>query len=163
MANTQRPELSSVFDDMLTQNKKRFDDLYRGGRPSAGGSAAGPQGPVGSQATAVPSPAAAASAQLDPGSAAVRRLNERFGNDWRYEIADKQRDGDEAIVLCKLILGKDGAVRTQFGSAKLSKGPVSGASDGVRFRVAIAGAEQDERDAFRCATEAALMNCIDLL
>ncbi len=51
----------------------------------------------------------------------MRRLNERFGNDWRYEIAEQQRAGDEAIVLCKLILGKDGAVRTQFGRAKISE------------------------------------------
>ncbi len=30
-AKTSRPQLSSVFDDMLTQSKERFDDLYRGG------------------------------------------------------------------------------------------------------------------------------------
>ena len=62
----------------------------------------------------------------------MRRLNERFGNDWRYEIAEQQRDGDEAIVLCKLVLGKDGAVRTHFGRARISEGPVAGASGGVR-------------------------------
>jgi hypothetical protein len=162
MANTQRPELSSIFDDMLAQNKRRFDDLYRGGRPSAGGSAA-TKGPIGRQATAAPSPASAASAQSDPDSPAARRLNERFGNDWRYEIAERQRDGDEAIVLCKLILGKEGAIRTQFGRAKISEGPVAGAIGGVRFKVGIASAEQDERDAFRRATETALMNCIDLI
>jgi hypothetical protein len=161
MANTQRPELSSVFDDMLAQSKQQFDNLYRGGRPSTSGSPASTYGPVGSQATAVPSPAA--SAQLDSGSAAARRLNERFGNDWRYEIAEKQRDGNEAIVLCKLILGKDGAVRAQFGSAKISEGPAAGASNGVRFKVGAASAEQDERDAFRRATEAALTNCIDII
>jgi hypothetical protein len=163
MTNTQRPELSSVFDDMLAQNKKRFDDLYRGGRPSAGRLAAGPQGPIGSRATTAPLPNAAASDRPDPGSAAAGRLNERFGSDWRYEIAEKKRDGDEAIVLCKLIFGKDGAVRTQFGSAKVSKGPVAGASGGVRFKVGLASADQDERDAFRRATEVALMNCIDLI
>jgi hypothetical protein len=163
MTNTQRPELSSIFDDMLAQNKKRFDDLYRGGRPYAGGFAAGPRAFAGSPATVVPSPSAVASTQLDPASAAARRLNERFGNDWRYEIAEKRRDGDEAIVLCKLILGKAGAVRTQFGSAKLSDGPVAGASDGVRFKLGHASAELDERDAFRRATEVALMNCIDLI
>ena len=161
MANTQRPELSSVFDDMLAQSKQQFDNLYLGGRPSTSGSPASTYGPVGSQATAVPSPAA--SAQLDSGSAAARRLNERFGNDWRYEIAEKQRDGNEAIVLCKLILGKDGAVRAQFGSAKISEGPAAGASNGVRFKVGAASAEQDERDAFRRATEAALTNCIDII
>ena len=107
--------------------------------------------------------AAAPSARLDPDSPVARRLNERFGNDWRYEIAEQQRDGDEAIVLCKLILGKEGAVRTQFGRAKISQGPVVGASGDVRFKLGVAGAEQDERDAFRRAAEAALMNCVDLI
>ena len=33
MAETRRPEHSSVFDDMLAQTKKQFDDLYRGSTP----------------------------------------------------------------------------------------------------------------------------------
>ena len=89
-------------------------------------------------------------------------MNERFGNDWRYEITEQRRDGDEAIVLGKLFLGKEGAVRSQFGRAKISEGPVAGHSGGVRFKIGSAGAEQGERDAFRRATEAALMNCADL-
>jgi len=161
MANTQRPELSSVFDDLLVQNKKRFDDLYRGGRPHAGEFAAGAKTSASPERT--PSRSAAASAGLEPDSAAARRLSERFGNDWRYEIVEQQRDGDEAIVLCKLIFGKDGAVRTQFGRASLSDGPVSGASGGVRFKIGVADARQDEREAYRRATEAALMNCVDLI
>ena len=31
MASTPRPQLSSAFDGMLAQTKKRFEDLYRGG------------------------------------------------------------------------------------------------------------------------------------
>jgi hypothetical protein len=31
MASTPRPELSSAFDSMLAQTKKRFADLYRRG------------------------------------------------------------------------------------------------------------------------------------
>jgi hypothetical protein len=161
MANTQRPELSSVFDDMLVQNKKRFDDLYRGGRLRAGEAAAAAKGAIGQERRTVASPTAALSAH--PDSPAARRLNERFGDDWRYEIAERQRVDDEAIVLCKLILGKGGAVRTQFGRAKISAGPVSGSSGGTRFKVGVGSPEQDERDAFRRATEAALMNCADLI
>ena len=60
---------------------------------------------------------------VDPARSGLRRrragLNERFGSDWRYEVAEQQRDGDEAIVLCKLTFGKEGAVRTQFGRAKI--------------------------------------------
>jgi len=163
MANTQRPELSSVFDDMLAQNKKRFDELYRDGRSHAGKAAAALKGPFGKQTSAFRSPATSPGAKLDPQSPAARRLRERFGDDWRYEIAEQRRVGDEAIVLCKLILGKEGAVRTQFGRANISEGPVSGASGGLRFRVGAAGGGQDERDAFRRAIEAALINCIDLI
>ncbi len=161
MANMQRPELSSVFDDMLAQNKKRFDELYRDERSHAGKAAAALKGPFGKQTSAFHSPATAPGAKLDPHSPAARRLRERFGDDWRYEITEQRRVGDEAIVLCKLILGKDSAVRTQFGRANISEGPVNGASGGVRFRVA--GAGQDDRDAFRRATEAALINCVDLI
>lgn len=158
MANPQRPEISSVFDDMLAQTKKRLDDLYRGGGSSAGTSIAGTDVPFGRETAPVPSSADLLAAD----SPVARRLNERFGNDWRYEIADRQRDGDEAIVLCKLIFNKGGATRMQFGRARISGKPVTGTSGGLRFELGTTGTEQDERDAFRRAAEAALMNCLDL-
>ena len=46
MADTQRPELSSAFDDMLARSKKRFDDLYRGAA-TPGGSGAGTKASLG--------------------------------------------------------------------------------------------------------------------
>jgi hypothetical protein len=160
MAGTQRPAGSSAFDDLLAENKKRFDDLYRGG-PSRVGSPFGETKTPASGGTA--SRGNDASAAAPEQSPARRRLNERFGNDWRYEIAERQRSGDEAIVLCKVILGKDGAVRTHFGRAGISRGPVAGATNGVRFRLGAGAAEPDERDAFDRATEAALMNCVNFL
>ena len=163
MANPPRPELSSVFDDMLSQNQKSFDDLYRGVRTHAdkpGRAAATPFRPEGAT---LPLPAVAPSVQLAPASPVARRLRERFGNDWRYEISERQREGDEVIVLCKLTFGKAGAVRTQFGRAKISQGAVLGASSGVRFKIGHAATEGDENDAFRRATEAALMNCLELI
>jgi hypothetical protein len=161
MANPQRPGLLSVFDDMLAQSKKRFDDHFRGGRSPAGEPVAGSAAFAGLAVKAAPA-TAAPSVRPDPDSPVTRLMNERFGNDWRYEITEQRRDGDEAIVLCKLFLGKEGAVRSQFGRAKISEGPVAGYSGGVRFKIGSAGAEQGERDAFRRATEAALMNCADL-
>jgi hypothetical protein len=152
MADPRRPELTSAFDDMLALSKKRFDDLYVRGQARTGTSFA-----------AARSPAAPRPVRLGPDSAVVRRLRERFGSDWRYEIAEQQRDGDEAIVLCKLTFGKDGAVRTQFGRARMSSVPLSGASDGVRFKLDAAGTEPDQGDAFLRATEAALSNCFDLI
>jgi hypothetical protein len=163
MPNTQRPKLASVFDEMLTQNKKRFDDLYVRRRPDADELPPMVKAPFAPEKAAVSSPIASPSIRLDPASPAMRRLNERFGADWRYEIAEQQRDGDEAIVLCKLFLGKSGTVKTHFGRAKVSHAPAAGAADGLRFKFASGGAEQDERNAFRRALEAALMNCIELI
>jgi len=165
MAHAQRPELSSVFDDMLANNRKRFDDLYVGGGSRAGDPFALPR------ASFVPKPGKAVSVAgsgtgssvLDPNSAARRRLNERFGDDWRYEIAEQRRDGDEVIVLCKLIFGREGAVRTQFGRANIVRGAIAGASAEVRFKLEATGAVPDEADAFRRATETALNNCADLI
>ena len=119
MANQPRPELSSAFDDMLAQTRKRFEDLYRGGSPRAGEPAAPVRPFVSGEVTARKPRATSAKPQAD--SLAAHRLNERFGSDWRYEITDQKRDGNEAIVLCKLTFGKDNAVRTQFGRARISR------------------------------------------
>lgn len=163
MAETKRPELSSLFDDMLAQSRKQFDDLYRGGLRRGGERAADTRPPAAAHRDSS-SRAATASALLDASSSpAMRRMNERFGKDWRFEIAEQRREGSEAIVLCKLTFGKDGAVRTQFGRAAFSSGAVAGAADGVRFKLGTGSAEAQERDAFRRAAEAALMNCIELI
>jgi hypothetical protein len=161
MAEMRRPEQSSVFDDMLAQTKKQFDDLYRGRR---GGERTQSAAPSAASDRATSARAAKSSALLEASSSpAVRRMNERFGSDWRYEITEQRREGGEAIVLCKVTFGKDRAVRTQFGRAALSSGPLTGASDGVRFKLGTGGAEAEERDAFRRAAEAALLNCIALI
>ncbi len=160
MAHPQRPSgLSSAFDDMLAKSKKRFDDLYVRQQPAAASFTVAQTRPGSGWPTVLAGIAAAA--QLDPESPAVRQLNERFGGDWRFEVAEQQRDGDEAIVLGRLILGKDGAVRTQFGRATIGAKPVAGASGGVTFQLG-AGGDTDERDAFRRATQAALINCVEL-
>jgi hypothetical protein len=163
MAKAERPELSSVFDDMLAQNKKRLDGLYGSGGPRANASSAPVPAAGGWKMKATTSQPPARLARLGPDSPAARRLNERFGDDWRYEIVEQKHDGDEAIVLCKLIFGREAAVRTQFGRAKISHGPTAGASGAVRFKLDVAGEEAGEAAAFRRATEAALSNCADLV
>ena len=69
MASTPRPELSSAFDSMLAQTKKRFADLYRGGQPRTASTAASARPFVGQGATAT----AAASAKLGANQPAARR------------------------------------------------------------------------------------------
>jgi len=162
MADTSRSGLSSAFDDMLSKNKQGFAELYRGSQSISGLGKSAARPAIGRDEAGVPSPRAAAPPGLAADSAAARRLNERLGGGWSYEIVNEKRDGDEAIVLCKLILGKNGAIRTQFGRAKITSASVSGASGGVRFKVGGTSVA-DEREAFRRATEAALMNCADLI
>jgi hypothetical protein len=162
-ANTPRPQLSSVFDDMLAESKERFGELYRGGSSRAGAAAADAR-PFATR-TAPPARAATGflAAKVDPQSAAARWLNERFGTNWRYEIGMQKREGDEAIVLGKLTFGRDLAIRTQFGRARIAGDALAAASGGVRFKLGGTGSEHDEREAFRRAAEAALSNCIDLI
>jgi hypothetical protein len=162
-ANTPRPQLSSVFDDMLAQSRERFGELYRGGFSHAGASSADAR-PMAARTTITARAAAGALAsKVDQDSAAARWLNEHFGANWRYEIAAREREGDEAIVLGKLTFGRDNAIRTQFGRATITGDAVAASSGGLRFRLGGIGSEQDERDAFRRAAEAALSNCVDLI
>jgi hypothetical protein len=162
MADSLRSDASAVFAEMLAKNKRRFDDLSTRGRSQGDGAPAAVAAPA-DRPTALSSREGARSLPLDPQSAAVRRLNARFGSEWRYEIADQQRDGNEAIVLVKLTVGKEGAIRSQFGRAKISEGSVSGASGDVHFKSGAGDLERDGGDAFRRAAEAALMNCADLI
>jgi hypothetical protein len=161
--NTPRPHLSSAFDDLLAQSRKTFDDLYRGGLARSGSSLAEPS-PFSTSTTTAARPATGSlPAKIDPDSAAARWLKERFGGNWRYEITNQKREGDEAIVLGKLTFGRDSAIRTQFGRAKIAGDAVTASSGGLRFKVGGAGSAQDEREAFRRAAEAALSNCVDLI
>jgi hypothetical protein len=163
MAIPKRPsQLSSAFDDMLAQSKKRFDDLYDRERPAARASfGAAPTRPVQSW-DRLGSTGKTSTLPLDPKSPTVRRLNERFGDgNWSFEITEQQRDGDEAIVLGRLIFGKEGAVRAQFGRATIGAKAVAGASGGLKFKLGAEG-NTDERDAFRHAAEAALISCAEL-
>lgn len=162
MVNQPHANLSSAFDDMLTQNKKQFDDLYRGSHGAIGALGETATRTFGGE-TMTPAPRPLSSAGIEHDSPAARRLRERFGNDWRYEITERHRDGDEAIVLGKLTFGKESAVRTQFGRGKISRAPVAGASSGIQFRIGEESGARDEQDAFRRAAEAALANCVDLI
>jgi hypothetical protein len=157
---TPRPQLSSVFDDMLVQSKERFDDLYRGGFVRTGSEA---NTFAGRATPSARTGAGSASAKINLDSAPARWLNEHFGADWRYEIATQKREGDEAIVLGKLTFGRDKAIRTQFGRARIGGEALAATSGGVRFKLGSAGSAQDECEAFRRAAEAALSNCVDLI
>jgi hypothetical protein len=156
MASGQRSQLSTLFDAMLMHNKERLEALLRGERSS--------QSSDGERLGPTRRSAAAGRATPDPGSsAAAQYLNERFANRWHYEIVERQRVGDEIVVLCKLFLEDHGVVKTQFGRAKVAAGSVAGRSVAVRFRLELGAAERSEEDAYRRAAENALANCVKLL
>ena len=163
MANQPQANLSSVFDGMLTRSKKQLDDLYRGSGGGVGGPAKTAAALFGGEKAVPAEWCPTLSSDFEDDSPAARRLRQRFGSEWHYEIKERHRDGDEAIVLGKLTFGKEGGIRTQFGRAKIPGVPVAGASSGVQFRIGEGGGARDEQDAFRRAAEAALTSCAALI
>src|SRR6202008_4123630 len=97
MASGPRSRLSAPFDDMLVRNKERLEALLHEDR-------SGHRGDDRDRAAAAPRSGAARAALEVADSAAAQYLNERFANRWHYEIAERHRLGDEAIVMCKLFL-----------------------------------------------------------
>jgi hypothetical protein len=157
MASGQRSPPSTLFDAMLAHNKERLDALLREDR-------LGQSGDDRDRVAARRQSSAARGAPLDVAhSAAAQYLNERFANRWHYEIAERHRVGDEAIVMGKLFLEDEGVVKTQFGRAKIAAGSLAGRSGTVRFRLELSAPERNEDDAYRRAAENALANCVKLL
>lgn len=159
MADNRKFGRSSPFDAMLDGNRRAFDALYGGrgspGRKAAPAMSAGPSGAIGSAAGK---------------SDAARFLDDRYGDGWAYEVADRQRDGDEIIVLCKLVVGDQEIAKSQFGRARIGGAPAIAASaDGVRFAIGPepasgpSDAGDPEEAAFRRAVEAALAKCVELI
>ncbi len=162
MASNRRSGLTSPFDDMLDQNRRQFDDLNTRSWPRQ------------STARPAPSPAASTAPHRAPEQTdAVRFLNDRYGERWRYEIADRRREGDEVIVLCKLIIADLDIAKSQFGRARIGQSGAApapkGSADGVAFALgpepsSTAGIAGDpEQAAFRQAVDAALTKCAALL
>jgi hypothetical protein len=155
MASGQRSQLSTLFDAMLMHNKERLEALLREEHFGQSGDR-GRLAPTRRSSVARGAPS-------DLGSPAAQYLNERFANRWHYEIVERQRVGDEVVVMCKLFLEDHGVVKTQFGRAKVAAGSVAGRSGAVRFRLELSAAERTEEDAYQRAAENALANCVKLL
>ena len=163
MAADRKSGFAQPFDAMLDDNRRAFEALYAGtesSRPKLAPlrPAAKPSSPV------RPAPADASKAE------AVRFLDDRYGDGWRYEIAERRRDGDEIIVLCKLIIGDQETAKPQFGRAPIAGEPaIIGSADGVRFAIGpepergSADAGDPEEAAFRRAVEDALAKCVDMI
>lgn len=162
MASDRRSSSSSTsaassFDEMLERNRRELDGMY-------GGIAW----------TGAREPLPGAVSRAGPASAerpVVRRLNQRFGDKWRYEITERRRDGDEVIVLCRLTLPERNVTKAQFGLARIGRAgagaAVRGSAGGVSFTlgagesVSLAGDSEDA--AYERAADDALAKCAAML
>ena len=178
---------TSPFDDLLDRNRRELDALYestgraassrpgRPGRASAAPAASGPTPDPGAGAAGRasrepdrPAPAEGSATVPPPAaSPAERRLDERYGDGWRFDVTSRRRERDEVIVVGTLRLPGSGGVRTQFGSARIAAGggATSGSAGGVAFSFGGASGERPlaaEEAAFERAREDALANCAAL-
>ena len=170
---------SAPFDDMLADSRTRFDKLLRGGAvdlrrqrldqrppsPARTTKQTPPPHPVAS------TPGRAQAGTYNAGSSEPgRALNARFGDDWRYEIADRRREGDEIVVWGRLIVEDQGVDKSRRARARIRRpaegGIIKGSADGADFSllqgndVPVQPDGDPEELAFREAAEAALAICI---
>tara|TARA_B100001123_G_C14893265_1_gene860765 strand:+ start:242 stop:724 length:483 start_codon:yes stop_codon:yes gene_type:complete len=160
MASDRRPSLSTAFDDMLERNWQELNKLssHIDERSSSSESHAS-------------SSRAAFQAKISTQSPIVEQLNKRFGDNWRYEVTDRQRDGDDVFVLCKLILPEKSVTKAQFGLARIGSAVagsgIHGSSTGVNFSLGASKTESltgdNENAAFERATDDALTKCAAML
>ena len=165
---------------MLEENRSQFEALFRSAARAAPGvaeSAAAPQPPAATPPAQEPGsarPATDSGAAVDVApSDVVRFLDDRYGGGWRYEVAERRQEGDEIIVLCKLIVDDQDISKSQFGSARIARpaagAEVSGTAGGFRFAIpprepgrALPGSDPEEA-AFREALGDALAKCAAML
>ena len=195
---------SSAFDEMLERSRRELDALSGGSDAPALSPTprtpprTPPRTSLQTPSRTFPEPAggrsfaadrnvsaggASASSPAASRSPAERALDEKLGEDWRYEVLERTREGGEVIVRCRVTIPSRGISRTWFGSAPVS-GPgrraaslgrgasgMKGRAGNVSFTLG-AGADtgsgtsdpaRSEREAERQAVESALAACARLL
>jgi hypothetical protein len=152
--------MASPFDAMLQANRRQFESLTDG---------------YGAASPAALAPAKPPSDARPPAASDPRRvLNDRYGRGWRHEITERRRDGNEVVVVCKLLIGngETAVTKTAPGRARIRPGAgiqLQGSADGVAFRVgagtgpADRGRAQSEAAAFDAAERDALRGCVAML
>lgn len=172
---------SAPFDEMLAESHKRFDDLSR--RPGADEGRKRPDEPAPAppppQVSERASPAPPAASSPEPARAGVddagssepaRALDARFGDRWRYEIAERRREGEEVVVWGRLIVEEAGVDKTRRARARIRRparaGVIEGSAGGTDFSLRQGeGLPSEtnghpEESAFREAAQAALAICL---
>ncbi len=167
MAGKRGSDFTSPFDDMLEQNRRQFEELYKGpAEAQAPNPAALPApGAQANPAPPTPSPAAASgppARAFDPASDdPVRFLDHRYGAGWSYEVTERRREGDEVVVRCRLSIPDHDLSKAEVGRARIDRPDaapeIAGSADGVSFAL---GPENGINDAEEAAYEQALANAL---
>ena len=191
MADNQLTGFASAFDALLERNRRRLQEKFpasagirtSGSRPREGiaRSAALPERVFPDPSTTQrgvstpPVERAGAPARLTeaPESEGMRRLNERFGDGWQYELTERRREGNEVIVLCRVTVPEKGLSKEQFGRARVRAAgqvdTIRGKAGGVSFSMrlephkSLSPPANPEETAFQEAVQNALTRCAELM
>lgn len=173
-----KSKLSSVFDDLLDENRKRLDEMTDGGPAGDSAPPAPRPGATPARAPTIspPSPTRPkprdtdrpivlpAATQPPPGgdipAEIAARISDLFPGGWRHEVTDRRREGDEIVVSCRLVSGDGRQSAKGTGRAPLGGG-ITGAFNGHSFRLKSKGGGEDA--AFRQAMGKALLQCLEAL
>ena len=80
-------------------------------------------------------------------------LDRNYPDQWRLQVRDRRREGDEVVVLCCLELPGQDSRKAQFGSAQIDS-PEPGVYRNER---------ETEEAAYQDAVDDALRRCVQLL
>ena len=145
-------ELVESFDELLKGNRQKLEALYN--RPSDGS-----KGTIsaGASDSDTPSHEQRNIKQFDKGEltemGAADWLDRHYPGEWRYDVRDRRREGNELVVLCRFELPGYGVRRTQFGMAAIE--PADTAPHNTE--------REAEETAYRQAINDALQGCIRML
>ena len=113
-------ELIGSFDALLEGNRRELESLLNSPSESA-------KGPVRSEANDSDAPTSEREKieRFDKGELAnmdaADWLNRYYQDEWRYNVRDRRKEGNELMVLCRFELPRYGIRRTQFGIAEIER------------------------------------------
>ena len=145
-------ELTESFDELLEGNRQELEALYNRQSDSS-------KDTVGSGTSDSDAPSGQHGkirrfnkdelTEID----AADWLDRYYPGEWKYDVKDRRREGNELVVLCRFELPGYGVRRTQFGMAEIE-----------RADTASHNTEREaEETAYRQAIDNALRWCIRML
>ena len=145
-------ELVETFDELLKGNRQELEALYN--RPSDGSKGTVSAGESDSD---TPPHEHGNIKQFDKGEltemGAADWLDRHYPGEWRYDVRDRKKEGNELVVLCRFELPSYGIRRTQFGMAEIERADT----------VSPNTEREAEETAYRQAINDALQGCIRML